>query len=97
MLRKHGGETVNGYTIEVGGNGAWKTLNVWNDEGEQIVEKKFYKADFDQILVDAEYKQYLDMLISKALIRKNNEEVDIDAESYSEVEALSQEMLEDIL
>ena len=97
VLRKHGGETVDGYTIEVGGNGAWKTLNVWNDEGEQIVEKKFYKADFDQILVDAEYKQYLDMLISKALIRKNNEEVDIDAESYSEVEALSQEMLEDIL
>ena len=97
VLRKHGGETVDGYTIEVGGNGAWKTLNVWNDEGEQIVEKKFYKADFDQILADAEYKQYLDMLISKALIRKNNEEVDIDAESYSEVEALSQEMLEDIL
>ena len=97
VLRKHGGETVDGYTIEVGGNGAWKTLNVWNDEGEQIVEKKFYKADFDQILVDTEYKQYLDMLISKALIRKNNEEVDIDAESYSEVEALSQEMLEDIL
>ena len=97
VLRKHGGETVEGYTIEVGGNGAWKTLNVWNDEGEQIVEKKFYKADFDQILADAEYKQYLDMLISKALIRKNNEEVDIDAESYSEVEALSQEMLEEIL
>ncbi len=97
MLRKHGGETIDGYTIEVGGGGAWKTLNVWNDEGEQIVEKKFYKADFDQILADAEYKQYLDMLISKALIRKNNEEVDIDAESYSEVEALSQEMLEDIL
>ena len=97
VLRKHGGETIDGYTIEVGGGGAWKTLNVWNDEGEQIVEKKFYKADFDQILADAEYKQYLDMLISKALIRKNNEEVDIVAESYSEVEALSQEMLEDIL
>ncbi len=97
VLRKNGGETVDGYTIEVGGNGAWKTLNVWNEEGEQIVEKKFYKADFDKVLVDAEYKQYLDMLISKALIRKNNEEVDIDAESYSEVEALSQEMLEDIL
>ena len=97
VLRKHGGETVDGYTIEVGGNGAWKTLNVWNNEGEQIVEKKFYKADFDQIFADAEYKQYLDMLISKALIRKNNEEVDIDAESYSEVEALSQEMLEEIL
>ena len=30
-------------------------------------------------------------------IRKNNEEVDIDTESYSEVEALSKEMLEDIL
>ena len=97
ILRKHGGETIDGYTIEVGGGGAWKTLNVWNDEGEQILEKKFYKADFDKVLVDAECKQYLDMLISKALIRKNNEEVDIDAESYSEVEALSQEMLEDIL
>ena len=93
LLRKHGPEVINGQTIEVGGNGAWKTLNVWSEDGEEIVEKKFYKADFHEIINHPEYGQYIDLLLEKAMIRKNqDDEMNIDPESYVEVEAVANEL-----
>jgi recombination protein RecA len=93
LLRKNGPEVVNGQTIEVGGNGAWKTLNVWSEDGEEIVEKKFYKADFHEIINHPEYGQYVDLLLEKAMIRKNqDDEMNIDPESYVEVEAVANEL-----
>ena len=93
LLRKHGPEVINGQTIEVGGNGAWKTLNVWSEDGEEIVEKKFYKADFHEIINHPEYGQYVDLLLEKAMIRKNqDDEMNIDPESYVEVEAVANEL-----
>lgn len=96
MLRKHGQDEHSGYTIEVGGNGAWKHLEVYNNEGEQIIEKKFYKADFHEIINHPEYGQYIDMILEKAMIRKNEtEDPDIDPESYSDIEAVSQHLMEE--
>ena len=90
LLRKHGPETIDGNTIEVSGSGAWKALNVYDNEGVAFIEKKFHKADFDSILANPEYKDHLDKLISKVLIRKNESEIDVDAESYEEVKSFAE-------
>ena len=90
LLRKHGPETIDGNTIEVSGSGAWKSLNVYDNEGVAFIEKKFHKADFDSILTHPEYKDHLDKLISKVLIRKNESEIDVDAESYEEVKSFAE-------
>ena len=59
VLRKHGAETIGNYMIEISGTGAWKNLCVTTqDTGEIIVDKKFYKADFNEIINHPEYGQY---------------------------------------
>ena len=96
LLRKNGPETVGDYTIEVNGNGAWKNLDVFDKEGEQIINKKFYKADFGNVMSDPQYSEYIDMLLEAAMVRKNQEEdPNIDPESYAEIEAVATELAED--
>ena len=95
VLRKHGSEEIGGYTIEVGGNGAWKHLEVYNSDGEQIIQKKFYKGDFGEVMNHPEYSQYIDMLLEKAMIRKNEtEDPDIDPESYTDIRAVAEHVME---
>ena len=65
--------------------------------GEVFVEKKFYKSDFDQILADEEYRDYLEDLVEASLVKKSrSESMDIDTESYEEVRAVSDD-LQDVL
>jgi recombination protein RecA len=94
ILRKHGPESVNGRKVEIGGTGAWKTLTVMNEEtGEMLVDKKFYKAEFDKILGDPEYSDYIDDLLEAAMSKKKSTEgPDIDAESYEEVRSVAMEV-----
>jgi recombination protein RecA len=95
LLRKNGPETIKDDQVEVGGTGAWKYLNVYNKEGELFVEKKFYKSDFNTIIDHPEYGKYIDLLLEKALIRKNHtDEPDIDVESYEEIKALHDSIVE---
>jgi len=99
LLRAHGPETVNGLRLEVAGTGAWKTFTVLRDEtGEVLVDKKFYKADFDKVLEDPEMLEFLNDLIDAAMTKKRaTEEPDIDAESYEEVRAVAMELNGDTL
>ena len=95
MLRKHGQETIDDYGIEVSGTGAWKNLTVYSPEGEIIVDKKFYKSDFDKLINDNIHGPWVDKLLEKAMIRKNQtEDPDIDPESYSEVEEVSKQVMD---
>lgn len=52
--------------ICISGTGAWRLLQV-NDEtsGEVLVEKKFYKSEFDQIMSDPAYKVFVDKVIEE--------------------------------
>ena len=99
-LRKCGKQTVEGQDICVSGTGSWKTLTV-NDThtGEVLVEKKFFKADFDQVINDPEFSPYIDMLLASVMIRKikSSNEMNIDLESYEEVRAISLELENDIV
>ncbi len=81
MLRKHGPETIDNHVIEVGGNGAWKHLNVATLDGEIVFEKKFYKNDFHQIINGLETKHYVDALLERAMVKTkvSEEDVEIDA------------------
>jgi recombination protein RecA len=93
LLRKHGPEVVDGKEISISGTGSWKVFSVaCVSSGEVLIEKKFYKSDFDEIIKNPEYSGYIDSLLEKAMVRKLSEEPDIDTESLSEVEAAVMEM-----
>ena len=70
-------------------------LHVYDNNGELIVDKKFYKAGFGEIIDNPEYGRYVDLLLEKAMIRKHHDdEPDIDIESYEEVKAIHDEIVE---
>ena len=67
--------------------------------GKVLVEKKFYKSDFNEVWADPEYLGYVDALLSARMTRKlsNSDEAVLDTESYEEVRAAAMEInLEDI-
>ena len=91
-MRKHGAGIVDGKEIHVSGSSAWKNLIVTNiSTGEVLVEKKFYKNEFDEVWKNPEYKQYIDQLLSIAMVRKlsDAEEIDVDTESYEEIRSIA--------
>jgi recombination protein RecA len=95
LLRKHGEVLVNEKVIEVSGNGQWKKFMVTDyNTGEIIVEKKFRKKEFDTIMKDPEYENFIQSLIEKVMIKimKDPESIDIDPESYEEIRSLSEEI-----
>ena len=94
LLRKHGEEIIDKNVVTVSGTGSWKSLTVANSKtGEVIIEKKFYKADFDKIMRDPEYSPYIDKLLEATLVRKINvEEMDIDTNSYEEVRSVAMDI-----
>ena len=95
LLRKHGPETIDDHVIEVSGAGAWKSLCVYSSEGELILEKKFYKADFDEIINDNIHGPWIEKLLESAMIRKNvTDDPAIDAESYTDVKAVHDHIME---
>jgi recombination protein RecA len=92
FLRKHGPGIHEDKEINVSGSGAWKNLIVTNiSTGEVLVEKKFYKNEFDEVWKNPEYKQYIDQLLSIAMVRKlsDAEEIDVDTESYEEIRSIA--------
>lgn len=63
--KSHGGISSGGYKINISGEGAWKELSVMDEKtGEEMfAPKKFYKAQFDEIMKDDLYKKYVDLAI----------------------------------
>ena len=98
LLRKHGPEIIDGKEISLSGTGAWKTLAVTNiDTGEVIVEKKFHKPKFEEIMLNKEYCVYIDKLLERALVKTYKiDEMDIDPESYEEMRSLAEDLGESI-
>lgn len=95
FCEKNGPVRVDGVDVSIDGSGAWK---VWKGidsaTGEVVFEKKFYKADFNQILKDSQYKKYFDELMDAAFIIKPHETEHpslkgVDMTSIEEVQAAS--------
>lgn len=85
--------------IKIQGTGAWKELVVNDVEtGEVILEKKFYKSEFGNLMKDPTYKPYIDKVIEDTytikldpndltnLIDGTDEELSSDPEEYDEDE-----------
>jgi len=88
---KNGPAMVNGHKVSVDGVSAWKTLSISKD-GKSIVEKKFNKSNFDEILADKVYKPFLDGLMDEAYIMKPLQEEHptlkgVNTDSIEEVQA----------
>jgi recombination protein RecA len=91
VLRKHGPETIDGKEICVAGTGAWKTFTVTDTTtGEVLIEKKFHKPSFDEIMNNSEYSGYINSLLDVVMIKKmSSQEYDIDSESYEEIRSIA--------
>ena len=104
VLRVGGPAVVNGKRIEVEGTGGWKTLTVReavgtdpkDASGELIIEKKFTKKEFHEIIEDPTMGPYIDDLMEAHFTRKMSdlEAVDVDDDSYVEISAIAQSVQE---
>ena len=91
-LRKFGAATIEDKEICISGTGSWKSLTVTDvSTGEVLIEKKFYKNDFNEIWNSPDYRCYIEDLLEKCMVRKltNPDEEDIDEDSYEEIRSLS--------
>ena len=67
--KENGAVSRDGYKINILGEGAWKELLVMDEKsGEEIVNKKFYKSEFGDVMNDEKYKKYIMLAIDTALI-----------------------------
>ena len=92
VLRKNGPEIIGENEVSVSGTGSWKTITITNTAtGEIILEKKFHKPKFNEIMNDEIYSGYVDDLLEAVMVKKLSriEDLDIDTDSYIEVEAIS--------
>ena len=67
--------------------------------GEVLVDKKFYKADFNEIINDKEYGKYIDDLLERVYVKKmeSDRRIDLDVESYEEVRSVALAMDEEMI
>jgi len=66
VLMKHKDGEVN---INISGVGGWRQLTVSDTQtGEVVVDKKFHKSDFNEIMNDPEYKPFVDKVIEAAYV-----------------------------
>jgi len=96
---KDGDVDYDGKLLSLSGLGGWKSLTVVDKStGEVLTEKKFYKADFINVINDEEYKDYIDAIVDSAMKAKLGivDNMDIDAESYEEMKQLSQTLTDDL-
>jgi recombination protein RecA len=80
----------NGKLLSLSGTAAWKELSVSDAvTGEILINKKFNKSNFDSLMKDTEYKEYIDAIIETALVRTAEaarkaqlDNVDVDPDGY---------------
>ena len=66
--KDNGSVVFEGNKVSITGDGAWKELTVSSEKtGEILITKKFYKADFGEVMKDEKYKKYVDAVIEAAL------------------------------
>jgi protein RecA len=98
LLRKAGPGIVNGCDVDISGTGAWKVITVSNTKtGEVINEKKFHKADFNEVMEDEFFGSYIDGLLELTLVRTDMSDSAVDPESYEEVRAIALQLEDGIL
>ena len=92
FCKEHGPVHHDGVSISIDGTGAWKTLTVIDlKTNKQKLQKKFYKADFDEVWQDPECSHYVNVVFNfaHADIMGRLDSATIDPESYEEVRSVA--------
>jgi recombination protein RecA len=91
VLRSHGEETIKNHVVKVSGDGAWKLFEVIKPDGSKLIEKKFHKTDFGEMLANREYRPWLDDLVEAAMVKLavRAEDIEIDPDSYEDVRSVA--------
>tara|TARA_A100001015_G_scaffold321613_2_gene453421 strand:+ start:5282 stop:6481 length:1200 start_codon:yes stop_codon:yes gene_type:complete len=105
VLRRHckdcGPVIFENCAISIDGTGAWKTLTVVDQKtGELKLEKKFYKADFGEVMSDPQYKKFVQLVFNSAFAEitgRSAEESSVDTESYEEMRQISMSLEEEFV
>ncbi len=70
VLRDAGERQIGDNIVCVSGTGAWKVLTVTSvSQGRTLIEKKFHKSEFGEIMRDPQYKDHVDSLIAEVMVR----------------------------
>lgn len=86
VLKEAGEKTINNKIISVSGEGSWKLFKVVDAASNTVlIEKKFNKSSFKEIINDNEYKNYISDLVDSVLVthvsEDNNTDDVLDAQS----------------
>lgn len=98
IIRKHCKDNeviVDNIKYLIDGGGSWKTISISDARtGEVIAEKKFHKSKFNEIISSPDWEDAVDILTEAAMVKKLGtlEGVDIDHESFEEVQSLASEL-----
>jgi recombination protein RecA len=85
VLREAGERQIGNKMVCVSGTTAWKVFTVTDlDKGATIIEKKFHKAEFGELLRNPEYKTYLDNLIETVMVRTGSASITTEEEEESD-------------
>jgi len=97
---KENGPVSNGeYAVEISGTGAWKSMVICNaSTGELKEEKKFYKADFQELWDNPDYSPYVNLVFNAAYadIMGRESNISLDHESFEEIRQVAMTLEEDI-
>lgn len=89
ILRVHGEQIIGDNKITVSGEGAWKTLEVLDKTGKELVKEKFYKSAFLDIM--KKYPEYIEPLTETALEKKYGiAKANFDISSLADVQAIQE-------
>lgn len=78
---KDGGVVIDDKEYLISGTGAWKEFTVNNSKtGEVLVEKKFVKSAFDQLLSSSEYGPMLDNMLEKIMVIDGTKKFEIESD-----------------
>lgn len=91
VLRAAGSREFENHTVCFDGAGAWKVFWVKDSTGKTILEKKFHKKEFNELLGNDEYRPWILGLLEKVMVRTSikADEIEIDAESYEDIRSLT--------
>jgi recombination protein RecA len=94
LLRKHGVVYHEDKSYQVSGTGGWKTIEMFDTNGNMLESKKFRKTEFDEIINDEAWGPVVDIILKDAMIKKmgTSDGVDIDMDSYEEMRSLADEL-----
>ncbi|OUU15246.1 MAG: hypothetical protein CBB97_24075 [Candidatus Endolissoclinum sp. TMED37] len=83
--------------IMVEGTGAWKTLSVKTQSGKKVIDKKFYKTEFGELINSSDYSEYINAVFNAAYadVMGNSQAATLDTESYEEVRQVALDIEDD--